>query len=66
VIGYPLARVGRSAPIKVPVQGRKLASVEAYGDVCFSKSSFQEIIFKIFWCLFAIRKVGQRKTLSDQ
>jgi len=29
VIGYPLARVGRSAPIKVPVQGRKLASVEA-------------------------------------
>jgi len=34
--------------------------------VCFSKSSFREITFQTFLCLFAIRKVGQRKTLSSQ
>jgi quinol-cytochrome oxidoreductase complex cytochrome b subunit len=33
--------------------------------VCL-KSDFLEIIFQIFKCLFAIRKVGQRKTLSSQ
>ena len=36
------------------------------GLVCFPESSFQEIIFQIFLCLFVIRKVGQRKTLSGQ
>jgi hypothetical protein len=34
--------------------------------VCFSKSSFREITFQTFLCLFAIRKCGQRKTLSGQ
>ena len=36
------------------------------GYVCFSKFTFREIIFQTFQCLFAIRKVGQRKTLSSQ
>jgi len=34
--------------------------------VCFPESGFQETTFQIFLCLFAIRKVGQRKTLSSQ
>jgi len=37
-----------------------------YGCVCFLKSDFQGITFQIFLCLFVIRKVGQRKTLSGQ
>jgi hypothetical protein len=36
------------------------------GRVYFLKSSFREIIFQTFMCLFIIRKVGQRKTLSSQ
>jgi len=36
------------------------------GRVYFLKSSFQEIIFQTFMCLFIIRKVGQRKTLFSQ
>ena len=36
------------------------------GHVCFLKSSFLEITFQTFLCLFAIRKGGQRKTLSGQ
>jgi hypothetical protein len=34
--------------------------------VCFPESSFQKTTFQTFLCLFAIRKVGQRKTLSGQ
>jgi len=34
--------------------------------VCFPESGFREITFQIFPCLFAIRKVSQRKTLSNQ
>jgi len=34
------------------------------GCVCFLESGFQETTFQTFLCLFAIRKVGQRKTLS--
>jgi hypothetical protein len=30
------------------------------------ESGFLEIIFQTFLCLFAIRKVGQQKTLSSQ
>jgi len=30
------------------------------------ESSFQETTFQTFMCLFSIRKVGQRKTLSSQ
>jgi hypothetical protein len=36
------------------------------GNVCFLESSFREITFQTFMCLFVIRKVGQRKTLSGQ
>jgi hypothetical protein len=36
------------------------------GHVCFPESSFQETTFQTFLCLFAIRKGGQRKTLSGQ
>jgi hypothetical protein len=32
----------------------------------FSEFIFWEIIFQTFLCLFAIKKVGQRKTLSGQ
>ena len=34
--------------------------------VCFSENTFRETIFQTFLCLFVIRKVGQRKTLSSQ
>jgi len=34
--------------------------------VCFFEFTFREITFQTFLCLFAIRKVGQRKTLSSQ
>ena len=36
------------------------------GYVCFPKNTFRETIFQTFLCLFVIRKVGQRKTLSGQ
>jgi len=36
------------------------------GHVCFPESGFWETTFQTFLCLFAIRKVGQRKTLSSQ
>jgi hypothetical protein len=34
------------------------------GRVCFPKSGFQKTTFQTFLCLFAFRKVGQRKILS--
>jgi hypothetical protein len=37
-----------------------------FGCVCFPESGFREITFQTFLCLFAVRKVGQRKTLSSQ
>jgi len=36
------------------------------GPVCFTESGFLETTFQTFLCLFVIRKVGQRKTLSSQ
>jgi len=36
------------------------------GHVCFPEFTLWETIFQTFLCLFAIRKVGQRKTLSGQ
>jgi hypothetical protein len=36
------------------------------GHVCFPKSSFWETTFQTFLCLFAIKKGGQRKTLSGK
>jgi hypothetical protein len=44
-------------------------SVFPFSCVCFSKileSSFRETTFQTFLCLFAIRKVDQRKTLFNQ
>ena len=41
-------------------------SVFPFGCVCFPESGFRETTFQTFLCLFAIRKVGQRKTLSSQ
>ena len=37
-----------------------------FGCVCFPESGFRETTFQTFLCLFAIRKVGQWKTLSSQ
>jgi len=37
-----------------------------FGCVCFPESGFRETTFQTFLCLFAIRKFGQRKTLSSQ
>jgi hypothetical protein len=36
------------------------------GHVCFPEFTFRETSFQTFLCLFAIKKVGQRKTLSSQ
>ena len=36
------------------------------GCVCFPENGFRETTFQTFLCLFAIGKVGQRKTLSSQ
>jgi len=36
------------------------------GHVCFLEFTFRETTFQTFLCLFVIRKVGQRKTLSGQ
>jgi hypothetical protein len=36
------------------------------GYVYFPEIGFRETIFQTFLCLFAIRKVGQRKTLCSQ
>jgi hypothetical protein len=41
-------------------------SVFRFGCVCFPESGFWETTFQTFLCLFAIRKVGQWKTLSNQ
>jgi hypothetical protein len=41
-------------------------SVFPFGCVCFPESGFQETTFQTFLCLFVIRKIGQRKTLSSQ
>jgi len=41
-------------------------SVFLFCCVCFPESGFQETTFQTFMCLFAIRKVGQRKILSGQ
>jgi hypothetical protein len=38
----------------------------AFGCVCFPESGFRKITFQTFLCLFAIRKVGQWKTLFSQ
>ena len=40
--------------------------VFSFSCVCFTESGFREITFQTFLCLFASRKVGQWKTLSNK
>jgi len=40
--------------------------ISLVGYVCFPESDFRETTFQTFLYLFAIRKVGQRKTLFSQ
>jgi len=42
------------------------SSNSSLGYVCFLESGFRKTTFQTFLYLFAIRKVGQRKTLSRQ
>jgi hypothetical protein len=49
---------------KFGLVSRKVFSLLAV--CCFLESGFRETTFQTFLCLFAIRKVGQRKTLSNQ
>jgi len=43
-----------------------LVLYKCLGHVCFLEFTFQETTFQTFPYLFAIRKVGQRRTLSGQ
>jgi hypothetical protein len=56
---------GKHFPVKRKIWFGFQESIFLFGCVCFSKSGFREITFQTFLCLFAIRKVGQRKTLSS-
>jgi len=59
-----------------PVNGKHFPDKEKFGLVSRKvffllamfvlESGFREITFQTFLCLFAIRKVGQQKTLSSQ
>jgi hypothetical protein len=52
-----------------PVKGKfDLVSRKVFslGCVCFLKIGFRETTFQTFMCLFAIKKIGQQKTLSSQ
>jgi len=57
---------GKHFPVKRKIWFGFQKSVFLFGYVCFPESVIREIIFWTFLCLFAIRKVGQRKTLSSQ
>ena len=77
---FAIRKVGRRKTLSgqrkyFPVNGQHFPVKEKFGlvsrkmfsgCVCFSKSGFRETNFQTFLCLFAIRKVGQRKTLSSQ
>jgi hypothetical protein len=67
--GKPLSKLSCVClPLEKLVNGNtfQLESVFPFGCVCFSESDFRETTFQTFLCLFAIRKVGQRKTFSSQ
>jgi len=57
---------GKHFPVKEKFYLVFQESVFSFGYVCFPESSFRETTFQTFMCLFAIRKVGQWKTLSSQ
>ena len=50
---------------KRKIKGIKKENKEL-GGVCFPESGFWETTFQTFLCLFVIRKVSQRNTLSSQ
>ena len=56
---------GKHFPVKGKF-GLVFRKVFSFSCVCFPKSGFREITFQTFLCLFVIRKVGQRKTLSSK
>jgi len=64
----PLGKLvnGKHFPVNGKIWFGFQESVFPFGCVCFPESGFREITFQTFLCLFAIRKVGQRKTLSSQ
>ena len=47
-------------------QRKPLIVFFSLGHVCFPEFTFRKTTFQTFLCLFAIKKVGQRKTLSSQ
>jgi len=49
-----------------PVIGQDFFFICYVRPFCFSESRFRKTTFQTFLCLFAIRKVDQRKTLSSQ
>jgi len=57
---------GKHFPVKEKFGLVSRKSVFLFSCVCFPESGFREITFQTFLCLFAIRKVDQRKTLSSQ
>ena len=48
------------------LDGKHFPEVVKNCYVCFPEFTFRETTFQTFLCLFAVRKVGQRKTLSSQ
>jgi hypothetical protein len=74
---FAIRKVGQRKPLSrqrkhFPVNGKhfsvkeKFSLVSSKGHVCFPEFTFRETTFQTFLCLFAIRKVGQRKTFSGQ
>jgi hypothetical protein len=51
---------------KIGLVSRKVFSLLAVFVFRKAESGFRETTFQTFLCLFAIRKFGQRKTLSSQ
>ena len=44
----------------------RVPSLSFISCVCFLENNFKKIIFKIFLCLFIIKKVDQRKIFFSQ
>jgi hypothetical protein len=59
VLAFYFRQKGHGHPVIV-------VEIHSLGHVCFPEFTFRETTFQTFLCLFAIRKVGQRKTLSGQ
>jgi len=57
---------GKHFPVKIKTLSGQRKILLGFPGKCFPESSFWEITFQTFMCLFAIRKVDQRKTISNQ